>query len=181
MAAVCVGIVLLKKKSVEMGVTNKRVITKSGIFLAANIGIAVDEGGEHRRGGRSSPTHARLRNGHCTRDWRNPRTVAMSRSNNMAHGLCMKDTDDLKPGPGFNGEMKEIIGLCTLAQFFDYSVDAGQEKLVKEIDEFYSDSENTLIPIDFALEYVRDKLKGNTTPNDLKAKLTKWRQIVNKK
>jgi uncharacterized membrane protein YdbT with pleckstrin-like domain len=31
-AAACVGLALLKKKSVEMGVTNKRVITKSGIL-----------------------------------------------------------------------------------------------------------------------------------------------------
>lgn len=107
-------------------------------------------------------------------------TMAMSRANYLAYGTCMEDKKKLTPGPGFDATMNGIIGMCVLAQFYDFNVDGGDKVLSSELDSFYSDDENSHIPINLSLQYVKDKLKGNTTPNDLKKQLSQWRSIMNK-
>lgn len=101
-------------------------------------------------------------------------TTAMAKVNHTAHGLCMALAKDSK-------NMDQLMGsdnLCEIAREFDFGVD--KEKLVDGLDDFYTDSQNTRLPIDIAMEYERDKLKGDTAPNELLKKLEGWRKIVNK-
>lgn len=101
-------------------------------------------------------------------------STAMAKVNHTAQSLCMALAKDSK-------NMDQLLGsstLCEIAKQFDFGVD--KKKLVDGINEFYADSQNTLLPIDFAMEYERDKLKGDTAPNELQKKLDGWRKIVNK-
>jgi hypothetical protein len=96
----------------------------------------------------------------------------------MAHAFCMDSKSKVTPDT-VNAAMGGILQICGLAQLFDYGVAA--TKLRGEIDGFYGEPQNTLIPIELAMQYVRDKLKGDTSPNELQEQLNEWRQIVNKK
>ena len=69
------------------------------------------------------------------------------------------------------------MNLRVLAEFFDYGV--GVQKLSDGLDEFYKDSENTRIPVQFAIQYVRDQLNGKRAPRELN-ELADWRKIINK-
>lgn len=65
-----------------------------------------------------------------------------------------------------------------MAERYDYGND--RAKLVAGVDDFYKDSLNTRIPIEFALQYVRDTLNGKNAPRDLEKQLDEWRVTLNK-
>lgn len=108
-------------------------------------------------------------------------TTAMNTVSQRTHFVCMKmakDAKDSGPSQQFWADMQSSMALCDVAKLYDFGVDTTE--LERGLDDFYLDSQNVRVPIDFALEYARDKLKGDTTPNDLQKKLDEWRKIVNK-
>lgn len=105
--------------------------------------------------------------------------TAMNRINFFTHSECMDNVKDTKPSDAeFMTKVKASMNLCAIAELFDFNVD--KRKLESGIDEFYKDSLNTRIPIDYAMEYVRDKLKGKKSEKELADELTDWRKVVNK-
>jgi hypothetical protein len=103
-------------------------------------------------------------------------TAAMTRANQVTHSLC---TNNAKNAPT-DGQLNATpaMDLCVIAESFDFNLD--RHNLVHGIDEFYKDSRNTRIPIDSAIEYVRDKLRSKKSAKELEDELTRWRNIVNK-
>lgn len=105
--------------------------------------------------------------------------TAMFRVNFMTHSLGMDRANNAKPGsPEFQPAINCAMDLGFLAKEFDFQVD--QRKLVNELDAFYGDPRNVRILIDDAFDYVRAKLKGDTSPSALEEKLTRLQQQVNK-
>ena len=103
-------------------------------------------------------------------------TAAMARSYSYTHKYCMDAVKGLKSGSQFDTQVEGMGSLCTLAEFFNY--DVGQRKLMSEVSEFYKDQENVPIPIEYALQFCRDKLKGDRTPNEMNDELKEWRRIM---
>ncbi len=103
-------------------------------------------------------------------------STAMTRVNHVTHSLCVNNAKNAPTGGQLNATA--AMDLCFIAESFDFNLD--RRNLVNGIDEFYKDSRNTRIPIDSAIEYVRDKLKGKKSAKELEDELTRWRSIVNK-
>jgi hypothetical protein len=103
--------------------------------------------------------------------------TAMSRVHDMLARLCTEGAKTLKPGAQFEADMKTALNECVEAEFFDFGVDErlDRQKVRNGIDGFYKDSQNTRIPIDFAMEYVKDVLKGRKAPRELEDQLKDWR------
>jgi len=103
--------------------------------------------------------------------------TAMSHVHNMLARLCAEGMKTLKPGAQFDADMKTALNSCVDAEFFDFGVDErlDRQKVKNGIDGFYKDSQNTGIPIDFAMEYVKDVLKGKKAPRELEDQLRGWR------
>ena len=103
--------------------------------------------------------------------------TAMSRVHDMFARLCADGMKTLKPGAQFDADMKAALNECTDAEFFDFGIDErlDRQKVKNGIDEFYKDSQNTRISIDFAMEYVKDVLKGKKAPRELEDQLKGWR------
>jgi hypothetical protein len=108
--------------------------------------------------------------------------TAMSRVHDMLARLCTEEAKNLKTGAQFEADMKTALNECVDAEFFDFSVDErlDRQKVRNGIDEFYKDSQNARIPIDFAMEYVKDVLKGRKAPRELEDQLKGWRSSPNK-
>jgi hypothetical protein len=104
-------------------------------------------------------------------------TTAMSRVNGLINGERIIAAQELKPGAEFNARMDQVLRLSTIAQAFDFRVDG--RGFVGGIDEFYKDPLNTRIPIDFAMLYVRDELRGDKSPKELQDELAAWREVMN--
>lgn len=90
------------------------------------------------------------------------------------HGFCVDHAHELKPGPQFETQINAAMNLCLLAETFDFDVDG--RKLVSGIAEFYKDPQNILIPIQYALGFVRDKLKGKKSAKEMGDELKEWRR-----
>ncbi|MGC1687507.1 MAG: hypothetical protein WA734_17910 [Candidatus Acidiferrales bacterium] len=105
--------------------------------------------------------------------------TAMGSVHETLLGMSKQEANGLAAGdPQFNAHMSSVIQMSFLADHYDYNLDS--TKLVTGVDDFYKDSLNTRITIQFALEYVRDTLNGKNAPRDLEKKLKEWREIVNK-
>lgn len=105
--------------------------------------------------------------------------TAMSGVRRTLLGRYKSGASELAPGdPQFKARTDALIGLASLAERYDYDVDA--TKLLAGVDDFYKDSRDTRIGIEFALQYVRDTLNGKNAPRDLEKQLNEWRAIVNK-
>lgn len=104
--------------------------------------------------------------------------TAMSRVKNITHAACMDEGKNAKTGSQFNTEMSAAMNLCLLAEFFDFDVD--RRNLIGGVNEFYKDPRNVSIPVDFAFEHVRDKLKGKMSAQELDDRLTGWRRTMSR-
>ena len=104
---------------------------------------------------------------------------AMANVNHFIGALIKKDTESLTPGPKFDGQMNEILGLSVLAERYEYQ-EVGRTKLLAGMDTFYEEPLNKLLPIEFAFAWERDTLNGKVAPRDLQKQLDEWRAIVNK-
>jgi hypothetical protein len=104
---------------------------------------------------------------------------AMASVHQMLIGLVKKNSKELTPGPQFDTQMNEILGLSVLAERYEFG-EVPQAKLLAGMDGFYKEPLNKLIAIDFAFLHVRDTLNGKVAPRDLQKELDEWRAIVNK-
>ncbi len=57
-----------------------------------------------------------------------------------------------------------------------YYEDVDKRKLVSGMDEFYKDPQNLLMPIELALQFSRDTLKGKRSAKELDDELKEWRR-----
>lgn len=101
-------------------------------------------------------------------------TTGMAHAYLYTHGFCVDHAHELKPGPQFETQINAAMNLCLLAETFDFDVDG--RKLVSGIAEFYKDPQNILIPIQYALGFVRDKLKGKKSAKEMGDELKEWRR-----
>jgi hypothetical protein len=103
----------------------------------------------------------------------------MNDANHLMMGMCDQKRNTLQPNNNnekFMAEMYAALDLCMLGGEFDFNVDI--QKLRGGVDEFYADSHNKLIPIRLAMAYVRDKLKGKKTAQELNDELQSWRRAM---
>jgi hypothetical protein len=86
--------------------------------------------------------------------------TAMIRVNHMVAAQCADGMKNLHPGAQFDAEMTTAMALCVTAEFFDFSIDErlDRQKVRNGVDDFYKDSQNSRIPIDYAMAYVKDTL-----------------------
>jgi hypothetical protein len=94
---------------------------------------------------------------------------AMDQAAIIEMGRCAGFVDMVKDKyPGQNVFQK----LCTTDAFDFDGIAMGQ--FVDGVDVFYKDFRNKQLEVDFALQYVRDEIKGKSA-KDLDAELTAWR------
>lgn len=107
--------------------------------------------------------------------------TAMASVHQMLIGLVKKDSKELVPVPGpmFDAQVKEILGLSVLAERYEFG-EVPQAKLLAGMDQVYREPLNKRITIDLAFQHVRDTLNGKVAPRDLEKQLDEWRAIVNK-
>jgi hypothetical protein len=106
-------------------------------------------------------------------------TTAMGSVRRMLLGQYKAGAKELDANdPQFKARMDALLNFAVLADYYDYDVD--RIKLLAGIDEFYKDPQNTRIPIELALQYVRDTVNGKNAPRDLEKQLNEWRASVNK-
>jgi hypothetical protein len=104
-------------------------------------------------------------------------TTAMARANSVAVGVSEATMKEVKPGAAnFNEKLYEAMDLRMLGQTFDFNLD---KPLKPRLDEFYKDPLNVRIPVQFAMDYVRDETSGKKTAGQLLDELNDWRKIVN--
>jgi hypothetical protein len=108
--------------------------------------------------------------------------TAMVLVNHMVAAQCADDMKNLHPGAQFDAEMKTAMALCVNAEFFDFNIDErlDRQKIRNGLDDFYKDSQNSRIPIDYAMAYAKDTLKGKKAPRELEDELKGWRSMINK-
>jgi len=103
----------------------------------------------------------------------------MNDANHLMMGMCEQKRKDLQPSNNngkFMAEFYEALDLCMLGAEFDFNVD--MQKLRGGADEFYTDPQNIRVPIHHALAYVRDKLKGKKSAQELNDELQGWRRAM---
>jgi hypothetical protein len=98
--------------------------------------------------------------------------TAMGRVYFMAHGECLENTKKARNDDRINATLQ----MCMLAEIFNFTVDPG--KLQSATDDFYKDSQNVRIPVQFAIEHARDTLAGKRSTKELDDELTEWRRIM---
>ncbi len=104
-------------------------------------------------------------------------TTAMARANSVAVGVSEAIMKEVKPGAAnFNEKVYEVMDLRILGQTFDFNLD---KPLKPRLDEFYKDPLNVRIPVQLAMDYVRDAMSGKKTAGQLLDELNDWRKIVN--
>lgn len=108
--------------------------------------------------------------------------TAMSRVHDMLDAQCGEAMKTLHPGAQFDADWKTALAFCVNAEFFDFGIDErlDRQKVKNGIDDFYKEPLNTRIPIDYAMEYVKDTLKGKKAPREMEDELKGWRSTMNK-
>ena len=102
-------------------------------------------------------------------------TAAMQNVQVTIRSECMKNAKSVQPGPEFNAKLQDSLNLCVIAKTFDYKSDLS---LRSGLDKFYKNPLNAGIPPEYALEYLRDELQHNKTPDQLRNELTEWRKTM---
>ncbi len=104
-------------------------------------------------------------------------TTAMARANSVAVGVSEATMKEVKPGAAnFNDKFYEVMDLRIIGQTFNFNLD---KPLKPRLDEFYKDPLNVRIPVQLAMDYVRDEMSGKKTAGQLLDELNDWRKIVN--
>ena len=102
-------------------------------------------------------------------------TAAMQNVQVTMRNECMKNAKNVQPGPEFNAKLQDSLNLCVLSKAFDYKSDIS---LRTGLDRFYRNPLNAGIPPEYALEYLRDELQHNKTPDQLRNELSEWRKTT---
>jgi hypothetical protein len=87
--------------------------------------------------------------------------TAMTGAFNTLGAECMDAAKDAKPG-GLEALVKVYENVCKLAGSFDFEFE--EQDISRGLDNFYKDSPNMRIPIDVAMQHVRDVLQSKRPP-----------------
>jgi hypothetical protein len=99
--------------------------------------------------------------------------AGMSHANTGKLGQCLSFAKDLQQAKFPNTSLKQVIDtFCTYPDDDYDSITVGQ--FVDGITSFYSDYRNKQLPIEWAMEYIRDEVKGKPGA-ELSRKLEYWR------
>lgn len=105
--------------------------------------------------------------------------TAMESVNTTLLALLKNNVNELvRTDPQFKARTDALLELGVLADKYDYGVE--RVKLVAAVNDFYKDPLNTRIPVEFAIQFVRDMLNGKNAPRDLEKQLNEWRAVANK-
>ena len=88
--------------------------------------------------------------------------IAMLRASTTLGNECAVDIENLKLPPQ-KPDLKSAMKLCSVGALFDFEFE--ERDLRGGVDEFYKDSQNAHVPIDIALQHVRDTLKAKRPPS----------------
>ena len=88
--------------------------------------------------------------------------VAMLRASTTLGNECAAGIKNLKT-PVQDADITSAWNLCRIGALFDFEFE--ERDLRAGIDEFYKDSQNVHVPIDIALQHVRDILKAKRPPS----------------
>jgi hypothetical protein len=103
--------------------------------------------------------------------------TAMGRANSVTVAMCKSIAKEAQPGAvNFNEKFYGGLDLCAVGATFAFSPD---KPLKPRLDEFYKEPLNTRIPVQYALEHIRDELAGKKTAGQLLDELNDWRKILN--
>jgi hypothetical protein len=103
--------------------------------------------------------------------------TAMARANSLMVSMCKSIMKEAQPGAAnFNEKLNGGLDLCMVGETFAYSPD---KPLKPRLDDFYKDPLNMRIPVQFALEHIRDEVSGKKTAGQLLDELNEWRKILN--
>ncbi len=103
--------------------------------------------------------------------------TAMERANSVAVSMGNSFVQEAQPGAAdYNQKFYGGMYLRMVGQTFAYSAD---EPLKPKLDEFYKEPLNARIPVQLALEHIRDEMSGKKTAGELLDELNGWRKIVN--
>jgi hypothetical protein len=162
----------------EVPLNNHRVFTLLFAAVLVGVGSAQDQGA----GGQGPPVKAALQDarwwaslsGDAKSTFLDGYTTAMSHVNNTLFTECAdkmkKITSKVTPDgrvipivPAPDAPVLQIWNLCVLAGSFDFGFE--QRDLRNGVDEFYKGTQNSHVPIDVALQHVRDILQSKRPKN----------------
>jgi hypothetical protein len=105
--------------------------------------------------------------------------TAMESVNHTLLAVTKNNVNELVPtDPQFKARTDALIELGLLADKYDYDVE--RVELIAAVNDFYKDPLNARIPVEFAIQFVRDMLNGKNAPKDLQKELNEWRAVTNK-
>jgi hypothetical protein len=84
--------------------------------------------------------------------------AAMKHVSNKLSAECDDGLKNFQPGGIKDPDFKSIIHLCKIGQSFDFTFE--QREIRTGLDEYYKDSKHASVPIDDAIQRVRDTLKS---------------------
>jgi hypothetical protein len=103
--------------------------------------------------------------------------TAMRHANSVAVSTGNSFVQEAQPGAAdYNQKFYGGMYLVTVGETFAYSAD---KPLKPKLDEFYKESLNARIPVQLALEHIRDEMSGKKTAGQLVDELNGWRKVVN--
>ena len=104
--------------------------------------------------------------------------LAMDNASSTLHSLSDAQMKEIQPGDKeFNAKLYGVMNLRYTSDKFSFKLD---KPLKPALDDFYKEPLNNRIPIQFGMEYMRDKLAGKKTEGQLVDELNEWRKIMNK-
>jgi hypothetical protein len=104
-------------------------------------------------------------------------TTAMARANALTVALCKSTMNEAKPGAAnFNEKFNGGMELCFVGNEFAFNP---EQPLKPKLNEFYKDPLNFRIPVQNAMDYVRDEMSGRKTAGQLLDELNDWRKVLN--
>jgi hypothetical protein len=98
---------------------------------------------------------------------------AMSQANEHEKRVCEVMRSDAAKDPNIPMKaMSEVLFMCsTLSDTADY-----ERVTVKDMDEFYAELLNQEIPVQYSMEWLRDRARGSKTKGELIDTLDKYQQ-----
>ena len=99
--------------------------------------------------------------------------LGMEKANQNAKNICEVMRQDLAKDANISlKEMSQISFVCsTVTDTSDYDKES-----VKDVDEFYAELPNQEIPVNYALEWLRDRARGSKTKEQLVDTLNVYQQ-----
>ncbi len=95
-------------------------------------------------------------------------TTAMQKAEVITHNECMNNAKSVQPGPDSNARLQQSLNLCVLS----HSIRLQSRSIISSRPgQVYKNPLNERIPPEFAMEYVRDDLSRDKTPNPIAGRI----------